>query len=470
MVGLLDLFNMSTEASAYDVAGNPIVYNPGVDRIRGAATVTPVSQNVLPPVAPPAAISSSDVASTYGSEYTPNTYNRLSLDEFLRLTKNLPATESGYEPQFLNPVQAAEIERRRQERERILENSRLNQILLDYATGGKQPYKVTEMEKRRQDAIAQARANVGAAGQAAIADPYGTDYPGYIPEQLPGTVPATVSNVVTPAPVNAAEQALKAGLDGGQAAAAQNANRQQESFFGGTIADILSNPFVQGLLERFRDPAFQQPGFAGQGLETLARGFTAADYNVRAAEAAARAKAQEQAVEIQKELVKAQPEGFKFSGGDVYKSGQALSDLALTGRKIARLQEILASPAAAVGGIAGGFDEIISDLGGTVGASGQTPQQKYTQIRSLILSTIGTDEAGGGGLSRQDYQLLKNKLPEPSLVTSKQKLSDALKEVSDFIKERQVFHRYVVESTGQPAENFTTPKPNPLNITSKEIR
>lgn len=284
----------------------------------------------------------------------------------------------------------------------------------------------------------------------------------------------TYSPPFTPAqtipPVNAAEQALKAGLDGGQAAAAQNINRQQEGLFGGTVADIVSNPFVQGLLERFRDPAFQQPGFAGQGLEALARGFTAADYNVRAAEAAARAKAQEQAVEIQKELIKAQPKGFKFSEGDVYKSGKALSDLASTGKKIARLQEILTSPAAAVGGIAGGFDEIISALGGAVGASGQTPQQKYTQIRSLILSTIGTDEAGGGGLSREDYQLLKNKLPEPSLVTSKQKLSDALKEVSDFIKERQVFHRYVVESTGQPAENFTTPKPNPLNITSKEIR
>ena len=386
MAGLLDLFNMATEASGYDVAGNPIVYNPNVDRIRGAPISERAGQvRVFPYV---------DVENM--KVFTPN-----------------------------NPPPPSETPNSAPSLDQINELFRPQIPLEDISTTA-----------------------------------------------LTGGMPLEDAFRYSPpfTPVNAAEQALKAGLDGGQAAALQGQQRRDETLLGGTFTDILSNPFVNELLKRFRDPAFQQPGFAGQGLQALAQGLTAADYNVRSAEAAARARAQEQATELQKELIKARPKAFEFSAGDIYKSAQTLSNLAQTDKKITDIQNMLTSPKTAVGGIAGGFDEIISYLGGAVGAASQTPQQKYGQIRSLILSTIGTAEAGGGGLSKQDYQLLESKLPTPDLVTSKQQLLDALKEVSDFIKDRQVFHRNIVETTGRPAEFFTTPKNNSLTIVSKENR
>lgn len=258
----------------------------------------------------------------------------------------------------------------------------------------------------------------------------------------------TYSPPFTPAqtipPVNAAEQALKAGLDGGQAAAVQNVNRQQEGLFGGTVADILSNPFVQGLLERFRDPAFQQPGFAGQGLETLARGFTAADYNVRAAEAAARAKAQEQAVEIQKELLKAQPKPFRYAPESVYKSTLKANTLGGALNKISEMKNIVTQ---GVGGLAGSVENSMSAIGAAFGLSGQTPSEKYNQIRAFILSGLSAEEAAGG-LSKADYETLQKKLPESGLFESNDKLLDALDNVAKFLNEKLTPHAYVLGTEG----------------------
>ena len=368
MAGLLDLFNMATEASGYDVAGNPIVYNPGVDRIRGAPISERAGQvRVFPYV---------DVENM--KVFTPN-----------------------------NPPPPSETPNSAPSLDQINELFRPQIPLEDISTTA-----------------------------------------------LTGGMPLEDAFRYSPpfTPVNAAEQALKAGLDGGQAAALQGQQRRDETLLGGTFTDILSNPFVNELLKRFRDPAFQQPGFAGQGLQAFAQGLTAADYNVRSAEAAARARAQEQATELQKELIKAQPKGFRYSPESVYKSTLKANTLGGVLNKLSEMKNIV-SGNKAVGGIAGSFENTLSAIGAAFGVSGQTPDQQYSQIRSFILSGLSAEEAAGG-LSSADYATLEKKLPEPSLITSNDKLLDAINNASKFIEEKLTPHSYVLKTEGIPTEGI----------------
>lgn len=188
--------------------------------------------------------------------------------------------------------------------------------------------------------------------------------------------------------------------------------------FFASIGEILRSPEVQYLLDVMASPAFQDP-------RGLSAGIVGGAADVRAQRAAqakiereARAKAQEQAVDIQKELIKA-----RGTGGELYAKESIQKLIQQTGQGF-EMNRLLNNAISILGmkdasGIVPELERSLKAIGNFFGFdTTATAKEDIETIANRIKENMASAGTFGRELSPNDYTVVAKVIKEPGLLQS----------------------------------------------------